>query len=46
MPAYRDSGLRATVAINHQNLARIREATVPGGILPADIRAEMDAIRA
>jgi 5-methylthioadenosine/S-adenosylhomocysteine deaminase len=42
MQAYADSGLRATVAINHQNLVEYEKHPFLADILPADIRAEMD----
>jgi 5-methylthioadenosine/S-adenosylhomocysteine deaminase len=45
MSAYRDSGLRATVAINHQNRPELDKLPFLADILPADIRAEVDAIR-
>jgi 5-methylthioadenosine/S-adenosylhomocysteine deaminase len=45
MSAYRDSGLRATVAINHQNLPELDKLPFLADILPPDIRAEVDAIR-
>ena len=45
MSAYRDSGLRATVAINHQNRPELDKLPFLAEILPADIRAEVDAIR-
>ena len=42
MRAYADSGLRATVAINHQNLIEYDKLPFLGELLPADIRAEME----
>ena len=42
MRAYADSGLRATVSINHQNLVEYVKYPFLEDILPADIRAEMD----
>jgi 5-methylthioadenosine/S-adenosylhomocysteine deaminase len=42
MRAYADSGLRATVAINHQNLVEYVKYPFLEEILPAEIRAEMD----
>ena len=45
MSAYRDSGLRATVAINHQNRPELDKLPFLAEILPPDIRAEVDAIR-
>jgi 5-methylthioadenosine/S-adenosylhomocysteine deaminase len=42
MRAYADSGLRATVAINHQNLVEYVKYPFLDEILPAEIRAEMD----
>src|SRR5260221_365378 len=40
--AYADSGLRATVSINHQNLVEYVKYPFLEQILPAEIRAEMD----
>ena len=37
MSAYRDSGLRATVAINHQNLPELDKLPFLADILPPDI---------
>jgi 5-methylthioadenosine/S-adenosylhomocysteine deaminase len=45
MQAYADSGLRATVSINHQNLVEYVKLPFLENILPADIRAEMDRVR-
>jgi 5-methylthioadenosine/S-adenosylhomocysteine deaminase len=45
MSAYRDSGLRATVAINHQNRPELEKLPFLEELLPPDIRAEMEAIR-
>ncbi len=42
MRAYADSGLRATVSINHQNLVEYVKYPFLEEILPDDIRAEMD----
>ena len=42
MRAYADSGLRATVSINHQNLVEYAKFPFLDELLPADIRAEMD----
>ena len=42
MRAYADSGLRATVSINHQNLVEYVKYPFLAEILPAEIRAEMD----
>lgn len=42
MQAYADSGLRATVAINHQNLVEYDKLPFLAEILPAEILAEMD----
>ena len=42
MRAYADSGLRATVAINHQNLIEYDKLPFLDELLPADIRAEME----
>jgi cytosine/adenosine deaminase-related metal-dependent hydrolase len=42
MRAYADSGLRATVSINHQNLVEYVKYPFLEEILPADIRAAMD----
>src|SRR5882672_304010 len=42
MQAYADSGLRATVAINHQNLVEYVKYPFLEEILPPAIRAEMD----
>jgi 5-methylthioadenosine/S-adenosylhomocysteine deaminase len=42
MRAYADSGLRATVSINHQNLVEYDKYPFLAAILPAEIRAEMD----
>jgi 5-methylthioadenosine/S-adenosylhomocysteine deaminase len=44
MSAYRDSGLRATVAINHQNRPELEKLPFLAELLPPDIRAEMEAI--
>jgi 5-methylthioadenosine/S-adenosylhomocysteine deaminase len=45
MSAYRDSGLCATVAINHQNRPELEKLPFLVELLPPDIRAEMEAIR-
>ena len=45
MSAYRDSGLRATVAINHQNRPELEKLPFLAELLPPDIRAEVEAIR-
>jgi 5-methylthioadenosine/S-adenosylhomocysteine deaminase len=45
MSAYRDSGLRATVAINHQNRPELDKLPFLSEILPPDIRAQIEAIR-
>jgi 5-methylthioadenosine/S-adenosylhomocysteine deaminase len=42
MRAYADSGLRATVSINHQNLVEYVKYPFLEEMLPVDIRAEMD----
>ena len=42
MRAYADAGLRATVAINHQNLVEYEKLPFLKDLLPADIRAEME----
>lgn len=42
MQAYADSGLRATVSINHQNVVEYTKLPFLGELLPAGIRAEMD----
>jgi len=42
MQAYADSGLRATVSINHQNLVEYVKYPFLEEILPAEIRAAMD----
>lgn len=42
MNAYADSGLRATVSINHQNLVEYVKYPFLQDILPAEIRAGMD----
>ena len=42
MRAYADSGLRATVSINHQNLIEYEKLPFLDELLPADIRAEME----
>lgn len=42
MRAYADSGLRATVAINHQNLVEYEKLPFLDELLPADIRREME----
>jgi 5-methylthioadenosine/S-adenosylhomocysteine deaminase len=42
MRAYADSGLRATVSINHQNLVEYAKYPFLEEMLPAEIRAEMD----
>src|SRR5204863_155833 len=42
MRAYADCGLRATVAINHQNLTEYVKYPFLEEILPAEIRAKMD----
>jgi cytosine/adenosine deaminase-related metal-dependent hydrolase len=42
MRAYADSGLRATVSINHQNLVEYVKYPFLEELLPAEIRAEMD----
>ena len=42
MQAYADSGLRATVSINHQNLVEYVKYPFLEEILPPDVRAEMD----
>jgi cytosine/adenosine deaminase-related metal-dependent hydrolase len=42
MRAYADSGLRATVSINHQNLVEYVKYPFLADILPADIKAAMD----
>jgi cytosine/adenosine deaminase-related metal-dependent hydrolase len=42
MRAYADSGLRATVSINHQNVVEYAKYPFLEEILPTDIRAEMD----
>ncbi len=42
MRAYADSGLRATVSINHQNLVEYVKYPFLEEILPVDIRAAMD----
>jgi len=43
MRAYADSGLRATVSINHQNLVEYVKYPFLQDILPAEIRAGMDS---
>jgi 5-methylthioadenosine/S-adenosylhomocysteine deaminase len=45
MSAYRDSGLRATVSINHPNRPELDKLPFLAEILPPDIRAEVEAIR-
>jgi 5-methylthioadenosine/S-adenosylhomocysteine deaminase len=45
MSAYQDSGLRATVAINHQNRPELDKLPFLAELLPPDIRAEVEAIR-
>jgi 5-methylthioadenosine/S-adenosylhomocysteine deaminase len=45
MSAYRDSGLRATVAINHQNRPELEKLPFLAELLPPDIRAQVEAIR-
>jgi 5-methylthioadenosine/S-adenosylhomocysteine deaminase len=42
MRAYADSGLRATVAINHQNLVEYKKYPFLDEILPHEVRAEME----
>lgn len=42
MQAYADSGLRATVAINHQNVVEYEKYPLLSEILPSEIRAEME----
>ena len=42
MRAYADCGLRATVAINHQNLIEYDKLPFLDELLPADIRADME----
>jgi cytosine/adenosine deaminase-related metal-dependent hydrolase len=42
MRAYADAGMRATVAINHQNLIDYEKLPFLEELLPADIRAEME----
>ena len=42
MRAYADSGLRATVAINHQNLVEYDKLPFLEELLPADIRRDME----
>ena len=42
MRAYAESGLRATVSINHQNLVEYEKLPFLGELLPADIRAAME----
>jgi len=42
MQAYADSGLRATVSINHQNLVEYEKLPFLDEILPADIRTAME----
>ena len=42
MRAYADAGMRATVAINHQNLVEYEKYPFLEEILPAEIRAEME----
>jgi cytosine/adenosine deaminase-related metal-dependent hydrolase len=44
MQAYADSGLRATVSINHQNLVEYVKYPFLQDILPAEIRAQMDRV--
>jgi cytosine/adenosine deaminase-related metal-dependent hydrolase len=43
MQAYADSGLRATVTINHPNVVEHAKYPFLADLLPAEIRAEMDA---
>ncbi len=45
MQAYADSGLRATVSINHQNLVEYVKYPFLADILPADVKRGMDATR-
>lgn len=45
MRAYADSGLRATVSINHQNLVEYVKYPFLQDILPAHVRREMDGAR-
>jgi 5-methylthioadenosine/S-adenosylhomocysteine deaminase len=45
MRAYRDSGLRATVSINHQNLVEYAKYPFLHDILPDEIKHSMDATR-
>jgi 5-methylthioadenosine/S-adenosylhomocysteine deaminase len=42
MRAYADSGLRATVSINHQNLTEYEKLPFLDELLPADVRAAME----
>ena len=42
MQAYADAGIRATVAINHQNLAEYEKLPFLDEILPAEIHAAME----
>ena len=42
MRAYADSGMRATVAINHQNIVEYEKLPFLDELLPADIRAGME----
>jgi cytosine/adenosine deaminase-related metal-dependent hydrolase len=42
MRAYADAGLRATVAINHQNLIEYEKLPFLDELLPADVRAGME----
>ncbi len=43
MQAYRDSGIRANVAINHGNLVEYRKLPFLEGLIPPAVRRQMDA---
>lgn len=45
MSAYRDSGLRATVSINHQNRPELDKLPFLAELLPPELKAEVEAIR-
>jgi len=45
MSAYHDSGLRATVSINHPNRPELDKLPFLADMLPPDIRTELEAIR-
>ncbi|MGQ0663822.1 MAG: amidohydrolase family protein [Pseudomonadota bacterium] len=46
MQAYADSGIRATVSINHPNLVEYEKYPFLGDLLPAELKREMERARA